>query len=194
MKFSNSKANNPAKNIRVAQGTYQKALLKKLVSQLLIAIIGLFVVYLCFAATIVRFVPSSAGIVLTKNNTYPGSELPENAQVLISLGEEDVKTGLGDRLKQSFIPQDSAALVSVLAGPTGRVKWTGQQLTVNEEPVAVNFAEDPNVPFLEGQYIAICIKGDCAPGSPVIFEKGKVIGVPIQQNAVVPDPIPVETE
>lgn len=187
MKFS-KKPSGSQQSIRVSQGTYQKALLTKFLSQLIVAIIGLLLVYVCFAATIVRFVPSSAGIILTKNNTYPGAEIPEKAQVLISLSDIEVKTGLADRLKQAFIPQKPSALVQILAGPDGRVKWTGGLLTVNNLPLSVPFPQNPDLKFLEGQYVSVCLKGDCTPGTSIIFKTSQTIGVAIEQNVPVPPP------
>lgn len=175
-----------AGSIRVAQGTYQKTLLKKFLTQVLVACFGVLLVYLCFAATIIRFVPSSAGVILVKNNTYPGGEIPHNAEVLIAPGVE-VGDSMIDRLRQSLIPARPSALVSVKAGPIGEVKWTGGVLSVKGEPLDIPFAMDPDINFLDNQYIGVCISGDCVPGGPVIFSADDLLGVPLKQGHVVPN-------
>lgn len=183
MKLSKAGSNNATGSVRVAQGTYQKALVQKLVSQLIIALVALLVVYLCFAATLVRFVPSDAGFVLTKNNTNRGGTLPANSQALVSLDPEAVVgDSMVDRLKQSFVPQKPTAVVEVLAGPIGRVKWTKSLLTVNGKALKTNFAQDPQLEYLEDQYIAVCVAGACEPGSAVLFTSPQIIGVPVQQD------------
>ena len=87
MKIPSKKKNsdNPIDSVRVSQGTYQKALITKLFAQLLIGLLVVVFVYICFAATIVRVVPSDAGLIPVKNNTYPGGQVPPAAQILVSL-------------------------------------------------------------------------------------------------------------
>ena len=195
MKFGKKKDPTVEGSVRVAQGTYQKALVTKLLLQLGLALLALVLVYLCFAATIVRVVPSSAGMVPLKNNTYPGGQLPVNSQILIRLdGNDPVGSSVRDRLQQAVVPQKPSALVSVLAGPIGRVKWTGGILTVNGKVMSAPFPTDPHLEYLNSQYVAVCIKGDCTPGSAIVFEPSQVLGVPLRQNAPIPPAPPLQAE
>lgn len=180
-------------NIRVSQGAYQKALFKSVAVNLVLALVGLVLVYLCFAATVARVVPSSAGFVPLKNNTYAGGILPATAQALILLGEEKVKYGMLDRLTQSFVPQEPAAIVSIAAGPVAReVKWTGGVLTVDGKAMPAPIAQDPGLEVLADQYIAVCITGDCTPGTLVFFTPEQILGIPFAQDAAVPAAPPIQ--
>lgn len=176
-------------SVRIASGTYQRAMLKKLVAQIVLVFMAALLVYLCFAATIVRVVPSSAGFLPVKNNTYPGGIIPVDAQVLIDLDPESPPgRAMKDRLAQSFVPQKPSALVSVLAGPIGEVKWAGGVVTVDGEILPATLPADPGIEFLEDQYFAVCISGDCLPGEAILFISDQVIGIPFKQDASIPPP------
>lgn len=169
--------------IRVSSTIYQRTLVSRILTNSILALLMLFFVYLCFALTIVRFVPSSAGFVLTKNNTYSGSIVPAGDQALVSLGEEPVKDDLANNLKISIIPQSPSALIDIVAGPAGKVKWTDGLLLVDGKPIkGLEFPKDPEIDRLIDQYIGTCIKGDCEPGSPVIVGSDKILGIPVTQK------------
>lgn len=173
--------------IRVSQGAYQKAILKSVFGNLILAVIALVVIYLSFAATVSRVVYSSAGFVPLKNNTYAGGVLPPKSQALVVLGGNKVGEKVADRLKQSFIPQKPSALVSIAAGPVAQeVKWTGSILTVDGKAMPAPVAQDPGLEFLSGQYVAVCIEGDCTPGTLMFFKDDQVLGIPFAQDAAVP--------
>jgi len=191
MKLKRDAGPNPS--IRVSKETYRQAMFKKTLKNVLIIILILFALYLGVAAVMMRVVPSSAGMIPVKNNTYSGGELPDDSQALISLkpGEDPVKTGPMDRLQQAFIPQKPTALVSVKAGPFGKISWVAGIFTVDGQPITSTIKENSELKFLENQYVGICISGDCAPGTALIFHKDKVMGIPLKQDAVVPpEPAP----
>lgn len=193
------KKNTPAQaksagSIRVAQSTYQKALIKKLLTQVLIALMAVLLIYLCFAATIVRFVPAAGGPVLVKNNTYPGGILPPDSSALVTLNPaKKINGGIGDRIQQAFLPQANTATVEVLAGPIGKLDWVEPGiLTVDGKSIDVPVRQDPGIEFLgakdaEGvagpEYVGVCVSGSCVPGSPVFFSTSNVYGIPITEQS-----------
>lgn len=192
-KREGKKPRNSAGAVRVASTTYQKALLKKVATNLLLAFFALVAVYFCFAATIIRAVPSDAGLTLVKNNTYPGGILPHESTALITLDlAEEVPTGVADKLQQSVLRQSPTAVVQVLAGPIGKVKWVEPGiLTVDGATLPIPFPEDPGLEFLAAtapdggpgvEYVGVCVEGACAEGTPVFFRTANVLGVPISQE------------
>lgn len=193
MKFK-AKKNSGTPTIRVSQSTYQKTVLKEILAKVVLAFIGVLLIYLVVAAFLMRVMPTSAGLILTKNNTYPGAILPLNSQILVDLNPEAVSTvGPLDNLKSAFIPQKNVALVEVLAGPIGELKWASNVLTVDGKPLVPPFYDDPNKKFLENEYIGVCIAGDCTPGLPLIFGQNQTKGVPLTQDREIPEtpPAPV---
>lgn len=187
MKKSKASKDSLASSVRISQGTYQKTIITKLASQIFIGLIAVFILYLCFAATVLRFTPAAGGMNLVKNNTYPGGSVPAGAQLVVTPGVE-VGEGSLDRLKQSFVPQSNSSIVEVLAGPNGKVKWTSGVLTVSGKPVDLAFPTDPGIEVLANQYVAVCIKGSCVPGTPIIFEQNEILGVVLGKTHAVPAP------
>jgi len=169
--------------IRIAQTTYQKAILRKLITQILLVVLAIVVVYVVFAGTLLRIVPSTSnGFTLIKNNTFSGERVPAGEDVMIST-TTDQGSGFLDHLAQSFTPQSNTAIVQVLAGPSGTVKWSKDGvLKVDGKALPVSFPVDPNKPYLNYEYIAICIKGDCNPGEPLIFGQDRIYGVPLKKS------------
>lgn len=180
--------------VRVAKSAYRKVVIKQFASVISLSLIGLFLLYGAFAATLLRVVPTTtAGFVPVKNVTYPGGNIPAEKEVLISVGNAQGKT-IGDRLKQSFILTDDAAIVKVIAGPNGTLDWVEPDiLTVNGVPTGVHLKPEEgkrsplvtrDSKFLKSEYLAVCVKGDCVVGDGLIFNKDKIIGVPLNQSSV----------
>lgn len=167
--------------IRVDKREYQKSILKAVLTQFTLFIFFVIVVYLAMAATIVRVVPTQYGMIPSKNNTFEGGILPVNSQVHINLSGE-VKEGPVDRLKQSVIPAEASAVVSVIAGPIGAV--TKNPFSVNglTMPEPIGFPADKE--YLEDEYIGVCVEGACQPGSTVLFNDKQIIGVLLKDKPV----------
>lgn len=171
--------------LRVAKSAYRKILFKRIGSILGYSFISLFVLYLCFASTIMRAVPttSGAGIVLVKENTYLGGEIPTGEVVLANTTQEQ-KNGYWDRLKQAFIPSSDAVLVEVIAGPYNSIKWIESglvmvdgNLTLAHMPEKPVDEDNKDKTRLRDEYLAICISGACVPGEGVIFSSDNVYGL-----------------
>lgn len=172
--------------IRITKGMYGRLIYRRMIQVIGFGLLTALVLYLCFAATWVRVVPtlSGAGFVPLKNVTYEGGFLPSGAQVLIDRSEPQGNK-IQNRLKQAFVPSSTAAKVEIIAGPYGELKWAAPNiLTVDGKPIgapypANNEGKNPidiEDPYLKNQYVAVCISGACTPGEALIFEQDYVYG------------------
>jgi len=172
--------------VRITKGMYGRLISRRIFQILSFAGLAIIILYLCFAATWLRIVPttSGSGLVPIKNVTYEGGILPPGAQILVDT-EEAQGTNVLDRLKQSFTPRSNAAVVEVVAGPYGEMTWASPEiLTVNGEPIGYPFPADSEGkspinsedPFLKNQYVVVCISGDCNVGEAFIIDKEHIYG------------------
>lgn len=173
--------------VRISRGTYGRLIFRRVISMSLFSLIALALLYFCFAATWIRVVPtiSGSGLVPVKNVTYDGGNIPADAEILVD--RENVQgTGLFSRIKQSFVPSDTAAKVRVISGPYGELQWAKPNiLTVDGTPVGVPFPAneegkspiDEDEPFLKDAYVVECLSGACNEGEAFIVERNHVYGV-----------------
>lgn len=176
---------NTGTSVRIAQKTYQKTLLKKFGAQVFGALFIVLLVYVAFAATVIRVVPTtSAGFPLIKNNTFEGGIIEPNTQILARLDGQVVEDSLLANIKYSFLPQSDLAIVEVLAGPTGRVQWNKNGvLAVDGKAMEVAFPVDPERPYLKNEYVAVCVQGDCLRGAPVFIPAQSIYGVTLSKKS-----------
>lgn len=165
-----------SEKVRVSNSAYYKMIFGKVLSGLGILLAALLVLYLVFAATIMRFIPSSnAGAVLVKDPSFEGGLIPKGAVVVV--GDPDRPEGLWGNLYNTFVPQD-ISIVKVEAGPTGKIEWAeGGVLTVDGKLVDVLLEEDPGGEFLSGRYVVKCLEG-CESDSFTITSD-QVVGIPL---------------
>jgi hypothetical protein len=177
--------------LRVANSAYRKILLKRIAAILGYSVIGVFIVYLCFAATIMRAVPtiSGSGLVLVKENTFHGGSIPANVSILIDTKAEQ-KNDYVERLKQAFVPSKNAAVVKVVAGPNNSISWVASGLvTVDGVLTDVHLAEQPlndantAKTKLRGEYLTVCVSGDCIPGDGIIVSQKNIYGLTLHKYA-----------
>jgi hypothetical protein len=163
--------------------------LKRIFSILGYSVLGAIIIYLCFAATIMRAVPtlSGAGIVPVKENTFRGGHVPAGETMLVDTAVEQ-KNSYGERLKQAFIPSDTAAVVKVVAGPYNSISWIASgMVTVDGTLTDVHLAEQPldenqkAKTKLRDEYLAVCITGACAPGEGIIVSQKNIYGLTLEQ-------------
>lgn len=185
--------NTPAPKINIYKQTAVKNLGQQVLNYILIAIVGLFFLYLIFAAMIIRVVPAGSGVgaILIKNNTYHGGLLPEGAVVLVDNSGE-VSTSLVGNLKAALpFVNDDVSVVEVKAGPVGKWKWTAPGIV----SIDGNIIEDGLYPpledksqftrkFLENEYLGLCLEGNCIPGDLVIFGANQVMGIPVRSEDI----------
>jgi hypothetical protein len=162
--------------------------MRRIAQATLLTVVGLVLVYLAIAATLVRFVPTTtgAGVVLVKNNTYPGGLIPPGEQVLVS-AEKAQADDVWTHLQQAALPADDAAVVEVAAGPYGKLAWQPPGIiTVDGELTTVVMEERPNAEYLDNSYLATCISGACTPGVGLIFSQDNVYGTVVSSQALQP--------
>lgn len=180
MKRSKGKtASQKTPQIRVAKKIYYKHSFKTLFSALGYVILVSFVVYLCFAATIIRVLPSydndKVHFTPVKNMTYKGGIVPPGEIIVVNTKSEQ-KDDVFSHLGQAFSLNDGLAEVKVVAGPTGRIVWTPKLITVDGQPVDVTISEKPKDEFLKDEYLVKCLSG-CQDG--FIISKKNIYGQPL---------------
>lgn len=178
--------------LRVANSAYRKILFKRISAILGYSLVGSFILYLCFAATIMRAVPttSGAGIVLVKENTFRGGHVPADVTILVNT-EVEQKNGYAERLKQAFIPSSNSAVVKVVAGPYNSISWIASGLiTVDGVLTDVHVAEQPldsdqkEKTKLRDEYLAVCITGDCIAGEGIIISQKNIYGLTLEDYSI----------
>lgn len=187
----NSRAEEPAPRgerqkkipqIRVAKTAYYKQITKK-VWRGLLAMLGIvLVIYACFAATIIRVIPTNTdmGPIAVKNSTFPGGVAEVDTEIVVSMSTPQPE-GTLDRLKQAVLISTDAALVKVVAGPDGTLSWAETGLiTVDGERVPVRVMSPPNGPFLVNEYIVECLEGACQKGNGYIVSADHIYGEPFR--------------
>lgn len=192
---SNGEAVVPSRTpqLRVAKSAYRKILLKRIAAILGYSLVGVFIIYLCFAATIMRAVPttSGSGLVLVKENTFHGGIIPENVPILVDTKTEQ-KNDLVERLKQAFVPSKNAAVVKVVAGPHNSISWVASGLvTVDGALTKVHLEQQPldadnsAKTKLRDEYLTVCVSGDCIPGEGVIVPAKNIYGLTLNKYSSV---------
>lgn len=182
--------------VRVSKSVLVSLFTSRLTKALGILLISIVVVYVLIAATLVRAIPSTSGtgIVLVKNNTFPGGTIPAGTYVMVDRGSVDENGGALAHLHQAFVPSPYYAIVKTTAGPTGSLQWEApDKLTIDgtPAPLPMKADSDGNSPlldhkdtgYLRNQYAGECISGDCATGEMVIVDAKQVIGIVIGDSS-----------
>lgn len=176
--------------VKVSGSALARAIWKKGVRIAAVAFLLLFVVYFCFAATTIRFIPSTSGtgIQLVKNITNEGGFLDagDSAMVLPTMVNN---RGVGDHLQHAFLPSADYIVVDALTGPhgsfdvgeDGAVIYEGEELGATFSDSARADIESREQTNLEEEYIAECVSGDdgCVEGEALIVEHEHVVGEPV---------------
>lgn len=174
------KSQKKAPQVRIARSTYANMLSTKILKSVGTGLIILLVVYIAFAVTIMRVIPSSsAGLIPVKNITFEGGLVPAGEIVVVSMTQPQGED-LVDYLKQSFIPQADVAIVRVLDGPWGTFGWADPGVVaVNGEIVENVFMDQPADKELTSEYLVECLRGACAPGTAYVIPDNRLMGIPL---------------
>lgn len=176
--------------VNVYKKTATKHLITQVLNLFLIAIAALFVLYIIFAATIIRVVPAGSGIgpIVVRNNTFYGGFIPENSVVLVNNAEEIDNSPLNN-LKMSLpFLNDDVSIIQVKAGPVGKFSWTAPGVVSIDGKIIDGGLFPPLEDksqfirkYLENEYIGLCIEGNCVPGDLVIFGANNIMGIPVRE-------------
>lgn len=175
------KSSSPRKapQVRIARSTYSNLLATKILKASLVGLLLLAVIYVCFAITIVRVLPTTTvGLVPVKNITFPGGLIPAGETVVVDM-EEGHGTGMTDLLQQSFVPNGNAAIVKVEAGPWGKFDWNNGVVVYDEQILKMAMPEQPLATTLENSYLVTCLEGACVPGQGYVVHSMQVMGQPL---------------
>lgn len=176
--------------IRVSRSAFSKVMVKSTLKSVGLVVLVLLAVYACFAATLLRAVPttSGAGIVPVKNMTYEGGIVPAGAVVLVDT-KHSTGDGIVDNLKNSFVPSSTDAVVEVVSGPYGKLAWAEPDiLTVDGTMLPVSakkHSDGSNVltkrdQYLNNEYVVVCQSGACSyKGEVLIIPRDHIVGTKI---------------
>lgn len=106
--------------LRVSSSALARVLYKRTVKIIAISIVALLLIYVCFAATLIRAIPSTSGtgIQVVKNVTSDGGILEPGQQVMVDPSQINDRS-VGVQLQHAFVPSDEYMLVNIVAGPYG---------------------------------------------------------------------------
>lgn len=177
------------RQLRVSKGAYNKTIIKRIFGIFLAVISSLLIIYLCFAFTLMRFLPTSDfKMIPVKNITYSGGIVPVGNDIVVDLSGEKHGKNFIDRVKQTFVPTKQTAVVKVVAGPNGKLEWNKPNIiSVNKKvlPISMPLDNNGNLPFdekdpyLRDEYIVTCVSGDCGEGFSTIISSDSILGDPL---------------
>ena len=166
--------------VRIAKGTYSSLMATKILKALGFGVIALLVLYLCFAATIVRVLPtSSIGFVPVKNITFAGGLIPAGENVIVDMQNTQGSEVL-DHLKQSVLPNGNAARVQVEAGPWDSFTWKEGVVIHDQQVLTMEMPNRPESTDLHDEYLVTCLEGACVPGQGYVLNENQVLGSPLE--------------
>lgn len=179
-------------SVKIAKSAALKGYLRTLVSVLLWTGIVFLVIYFCFAATLLRVVPSLSGTgpVFIKNATVEGGMFPSGHEVLVDPTREN-EGGVMDNLYVSFVPSSDYQEVEIISGPYGEFSVDGDgAVTVDggETGLVMHemFSEDRDDEVLRDEYIAECLSGACEEGQAVIVPVENIAGEKVYVSDFLP--------
>lgn len=186
-------------HVKVSGAAMAKAVLRRIVRVFLWTLVALFVIYILFAATLWRVVPSTSGTgpVITTTITAEGGHILPDTDVLISTDQES-DSSIMSNLSEAFVPSSERAIGSVVAGPYGNfeavpsdnnsdnesddeakydLRFEGEDLGLQISGYQISEREDyERDTFLNEEYIIECVSGDCEVGEAVIVPADYVMG------------------
>lgn len=179
---SNPKQPRKAPQVRIARSAYANMLSTKILKASAVGLFIVLIVYLAFAATIIRVIPSAtAGLVPAKNITFEGGLVPAGEIVVVSMTKSQ-GSEIQDYLLQALIPQADVAIVKVLAGPWGTFGWAEPGIVaVNGEIADIRMVQ-PIDKELTDEYLVECLRGACVPGEGYILSSTQLMGIPLMKE------------
>ena len=169
-----------APQVRIARSAYANMLSTRILKSVLFTLVTLLIVYLAFAVTIIRVIPSSSiGLTPVKNITFKGGLAPSGALVVVSMTRAQ-GSGISDYLTQALVPQADVAVVKIIAGPWGTFGWSEPGIiAVNGKIVNGVTMAEPQNKKLEDSYLIQCIKGACKAGEGYVIPANRLMGIPL---------------
>ena len=165
--------------VRIAKSTYGSLMATKILKAFGFGLLAIIVLYLCFASTIVRVLPTtSIGLTPVKNITYPGGLIPSGETVVADMQAEH-GTELLDHLVQSVTPNGNVAKVRVEAGPWASFSWKEGVVIYKDKILETSMPAEPESTDLQDDYLVTCLEGNCIPGQAYIISDGQVMGSPL---------------
>lgn len=107
-------------HVKVSGGAMVRAVFRRIVLFITWTVVALFIVYVLFAATLWRVVPSTSGTgaVIVTTITAEGGHILPDTDILISTDAESDGSVMRN-LSEAFVPSDERFIGTVVAGPYG---------------------------------------------------------------------------
>ncbi len=170
-----------APQVRIAKSTYGNLMATKVLKALGVGFLVIALVYVCFAISIARILPTTTvGLIPVKNITFAGGLVPAGEEIVVDMANPQ-GTEILDYLKQSFIPNGNAAIVEVAAGPWGSFEWSNGIVTHDEQILNMAMPEEPAKLTLDNEYLVTCVEGACVPGQGYVIHASQLMGEVIQK-------------
>lgn len=172
-----------APEVRIAKKVYYRRMAKQFVTLFSGFFILATIIYLCFAITIIRVIPTNnAGFIPVRNLTAEGGVSKAGDQIVINVIDPQ-GDGFVERAKQSLLMTSNAAIVQVQAGPFGKItEAKNGTIAINDKIVSRNLVRAPEGEFLDNQYVVKCLSGNCAKGMSFIVSANNVYGEPLNSH------------
>lgn len=142
--------NNVDKRVQTSAAT--RVLLRRAVRYVLYSLVALIAVYLVVATFAVRFISAGSGHVLVRDPIFEGGQAPAGSVILVSENEPKMKPGLMRNFVDSVTHHPDAKVVTVEAGPFGKVEKNKEGLTTVDGRVLSGSLDNPPS-YLGDQYI-----------------------------------------
>lgn len=192
---NNSVARLSTEKVKVSPWYYAQKILGKVLKGLIVLVLVLFMAYsFILVPTSMRYVVTEEfGAQLTKDPTIVRGGVPAGKVELATIGEDEGwLDSFGAKMRTAFTYHDGVSGVAILAGPSNRVLQNkkgemvidGVTLAGSRVPVNYGILEDRKW-YLDNQYVALCLDGDCKAGETYIVDEGSLLGE--IKNQDVPD-------
>lgn len=173
-----------AQEMRIAKRLYRRRIAKRVLTFIGASIIVSTVIYLCFAITIIRVIPTNnAGFIPVRNLTADGGVAKPGSQIVVNVLDSQ-GDGILDRGKQALLMTSNAAVVEVISGPFGKISpGPGNTIAVNGKAISTPLVRPITKQYLDNEYVVKCLKGNCAKNMGFIVSANNLYGEPLNPVA-----------
>ena len=169
------------RDVRVSKNFLTRLLYSNFKYYFGLIILAIIVVYLGFAATLMRvIVTADNGFNLVRDAKYTSGAIPKGTPVLLDMKNADVGDGPLNNIKNSFSVHFNTAKVVVASTNHGQIiqDKENQTITVGSDLIQGELENDLRgiETYLNQEFVAYCVSGDCNPGNYFIASQKQVLG------------------
>lgn len=152
---------------------------KTILSISLIAVMVAIAVYTSLAGSLMFLAPSVDGEKVTERSwvargTFVGGNIDVGTQVYGS-ATTLAPEGFMGKMIEGYMGADDAFIAEVISGPIANVN-TDKANNIIVDGKKTGYVGEIKETKLRGQFLAVCVTGECTPGEIVIIESGSISG------------------